>query len=84
MAINGMDEASIKTVNDCSNSYDGMNILNELGTETKALDPTLNFVPWVTFNGVFIIDRSLSFYNVEIHNFAVWTEYRYKYNSIDF
>ena len=67
MAINGMDEASIKTVNDCSNSYDGMNILNELGTETKALDPTLNFVPWVTFNGVFIIDRSLSFYNVEIH-----------------
>ena len=56
MAINGMDEASIKTVNDCSNSYDGMNILNELGTETKVLDPTLNFVPWVTFNGVCIID----------------------------
>ena len=59
MAINGMDEASIKTVNDCSNSYDGMNILNELGSETKALDPTLNFVPWVTFNGVCIIDRWL-------------------------
>ena len=47
----GMDEAEIKSVQDCATSYTGQKLLNELGDETHSLQPALTGVPWVTFNG---------------------------------
>ena len=52
MNENGMDQASIESVHDCATSYDGQSLLNQLGVETNSLDPKLNWVPWITFNGV--------------------------------
>ena len=52
MNEHGMDHASMKTVSDCMNSSEGMELLKSLGDETNSLDPKLTFVPWVTFNGV--------------------------------
>ena len=55
MNENGMDDDSIKLVHECATSFgptSGMSILKDLGDETNSLDPKLNFVPWITFNGV--------------------------------
>ena len=52
MNEHGMDQASIKAVYECVNSSEGMDILKNLGDETNSLDPKLNIVPWLTFNGV--------------------------------
>ena len=52
MNENGMDRSSIKQVHECATSYTGMSLMNDLGTETNSLDPKLNFVPWITYNGV--------------------------------
>ena len=52
MNEHGMDLASVKAVSECANSYEGQELLKNLGDETNSLDPKLTFVPWVTFNGV--------------------------------
>merc|ERR1712109_218445 len=38
----------------CANGGEGADLLFELGVETKSLDPPLLWVPWTTFNGVYI------------------------------
>jgi len=53
MNEHGMDQASMKAVSECANSYEGQELLKNLGDETNSLDPKLTFVPWVTFNGEF-------------------------------
>ena len=50
----GIDHAAMKAAYDCVNSSEGMDLLKTLGDETNSLEPTLNFVPWITFNGVCI------------------------------
>merc|ERR1712004_10623 len=38
----------------CANGGEGADLLFDLGVETKSLDPPLLWVPWTTFNGVYI------------------------------
>ena len=47
-----IDHPSKSQVNTCANSKEGQQFLHQIGIETKALHPTLSFVPWITFNGV--------------------------------
>ena len=47
-----IDHPSKSQVNTCANSKEGQQFLHQIGTETKALNPALDFVPWITFNGV--------------------------------
>ena len=47
-----IDHPSTSQVNMCANSKEGQKFLHNIGMETKALNPTLYFVPWITFNGV--------------------------------
>ena len=54
MNENGMDQESIKSMYNCATSHDGQSLLNDFGNETNSLDPKLNWVPGITFNGVFI------------------------------
>ena len=39
----------------CAQSDEGSNLLHEIGVETKNLDPSLYFVPWILFNDVILI-----------------------------
>ena len=41
-----------ESVDDCSKSVDGENLLQANGLETNHLDPQLYFVPWITFDRV--------------------------------
>ena len=54
MNENGMGQESIVSVHNCATSHEGQSVLNEFGDETNSLDPKLNWVPGITFNGVFI------------------------------
>ena len=47
-------------VNACAQSDEGSQLLHAVGVETKELVPTLNFVPWVLFNKVYIKNLSLT------------------------
>ena len=51
----GIDRELQEDVYGCATSYEGQDLLNEMGVKTHALDPVLSFVPWVTFNGVGMI-----------------------------
>ena len=48
----GIKTTSLGRVEACSKTDVGSNLLHNIGVETKDLDPTLNFVPWVLFNNV--------------------------------
>lgn len=39
-------------VDQCHKTTQGEGILHDLGLETKSLEPEVNFIPWVMFNGV--------------------------------
>lgn len=37
---------------ECANSTVGNNLLHKMGEQTLSLNPKLNYVPWLTLNGV--------------------------------
>ena len=43
---------SYEEVNQCHKTIQGETMLHEIGVETKSLEPKVNYVPWVMFNGV--------------------------------
>lgn len=47
----GLDPTAIKRVEACANTIWGQDYLYNMGVKTQALNPPLNFVPWITFNG---------------------------------
>ena len=47
-----IEEPSRQQVDECAHSKQGQQVLHDIGVETLALSPKLNFVPWITFNGV--------------------------------
>lgn len=42
---------SYEDVNQCHKTTQGETILHAIGVETKSLEPKVNYVPWVMFNG---------------------------------
>lgn len=43
---------SYEEVSQCQKTAQGEAMLHEIGVETKSLEPKVNYVPWVMFNGV--------------------------------
>jgi len=48
----GLQPSLIQSMSDCVTTI-GPDLYHQIGVETKALDPPLTFVPWITFNGVY-------------------------------
>ena len=54
----GLSPPKQETVDKCANSVLGQNILHRIGLETKNLEPSLTFIPWIVMNGVREYDSS--------------------------
>ena len=48
----GINPAKQEMVDKCANSVLGQTILHGIGLETKSLEPSLTFIPWIVINGV--------------------------------
>ena len=48
----GIEPPKQEMVDKCANSVLGQNILHRIGLETKNLEPSITFIPWIVINGV--------------------------------
>ena len=54
-------DPSYEDVDQCHEDTEGQNMLHQIGVMTKALDPKVTFVPWVTFNDVRKVSLNATF-----------------------
>ena len=54
MNQNNVVNPSYADIDQCANSEEGQNMLHDFGVKTKALDPPLNWVPWILVNDVYV------------------------------
>jgi len=53
MNKNGIQKPTKDEVDKCANSVSGQQYLHDIGVETKGLYPPVDFIPRITFNGVY-------------------------------